>query len=156
MAFDIFLSLAGIKGESRDSAFQGTTELQSINWGFSLSGSISQGFGKPDSDEIVVSKFVDSTSPLLIKALNSAAPIGTGKISFRKAGSAATSNIFLVVDLVDVVVRRVTVQSMGGDELPSEQVSLEFREGTWTYRVQNADGSYSDASSFTWKAAAMV
>ena len=156
MASDIFLNLAGIKGESRDSAFLGTTELHSVNWGFSLSGSISQGFGKPDSDEIVVSKYVDSTSPLLMKALDSAAPIGTGKISFRKAGAIATPNVFLVVDLVDVVVRRVTAQSMGADELPSEQVSLDFRQGTWTYRRQNADGSYSVVSSFTWTAAAMV
>jgi type VI secretion system secreted protein Hcp len=146
---DIFLTLAGIKGETTDATFRGATELYSVNWGSDLP-EISPGkFGPAQLDQIVVSKAVDSTSPLLLQALNGATPITSGRISFRKPGELKAA-AFLVIDLVDVVVRRIVAESSGPEGRPSEQVSLEFRGATWTYSRQNADGSYSVVSSFTW------
>jgi type VI protein secretion system component Hcp len=147
---DIFLTLAGIKGETTDATFRGATELYSANWGSDLP-EISPGkFGPAQLDQIVVSKAVDSTSPLLLQALNGPTPpITSGKISFRQAGEAGP---FLVIDLVDVVVRRIVAESSGPAGRPSEQVSLEFRGATWSYNRRNADGSYSVVSSFKWAA----
>jgi type VI secretion system secreted protein Hcp len=148
---DIFLTLAGIKGETTDATFRGATELYSVNWSFDLP-EISPGkFGPAQLDKIVVSKAVDSTSPLLLQALNGPTPIPSGRISFRKPGE-LTAPPFLVIDLVDAVVRRIVAESSGPVGLPSEQVSLGFREATWSYSRRNADGSYSVVSSFKWVA----
>jgi type VI protein secretion system component Hcp len=146
---DIFLTLAGIKGETTDATFRGATELYSANWGSDLPETSPGKFGPAEVDQIVVSKAVDSTSPLLLQALNGPTPITTGKISFRQAGEAAP---FLVIDLVDVVVRRIAAESSGPQGRPSERVSLEFRGATWSYNRRNADGSYSVVSSFKWAA----
>jgi type VI protein secretion system component Hcp len=147
---DMFLTLPGIKGESKDPAFAGTMELAWANWGMNLPGSSDGRLGPSQADEIVVSKPVDSTSPLLLKALNSP-PMTNGRISFRQPGpDPTTSPVFLIIDLVDVVVRRVVVQSTREDYRPIEEVSLEFREATWTYRRRNADGSDTVLSSFRW------
>jgi type VI secretion system secreted protein Hcp len=152
MAIDMFLTLAGIKGESSDKEFLGATELSSVNWGLNLPETSTGKFGPAELDELVVSKVVDTSSPRLMKALNDATPFTSGRISFRKAGAtdSTTSLVYFVIDLVDVVVRRVVAQSSAVEEVPREQVTLGFREATWAYRRKNADGSYTVVSSFTW------
>ncbi len=153
MAIDVFLNLAGITGETRDQAFKGATELRSATWGFTLPGTSMGQYGKPDPDEIVVLKAVDSTSPTLLQALNTTTPIKSGRISIRRAGTTtSTPNPFLIIDLADVVVRRITAETVSAEDVPAEQVTLEFRQATWTYRRQNPDGTWSTVSSFTYTA----
>jgi type VI secretion system secreted protein Hcp len=145
---DIFLWLPGIDGESTDAGFPSTIELYSANWGWDLPETSPDRFGPAQAHQIVVSKAVDSASPQLVLMLSVAKRIITGRINFRKPGELGAST-FIVIDLFDVVVRRISAESSGPVGLPSEQVSLGFSRGFWKFKRRNADGSYSDVR-FVW------
>jgi type VI secretion system secreted protein Hcp len=134
MATNMFLVLDGIPGESQDSQFLKSVEISSLSYGMSVPGSPTDPVGgKVSVDQIVVSKRVDLASLPLLQALAEARPVGTGRISIRRAGPVPPPPPFLVIDLRGVLVRGVEVQNNSGDEVPSERVTLAFESIVWTY-----------------------
>jgi type VI protein secretion system component Hcp len=149
---DIFLNLPNMKSDVKDPAFAGAIVLHTATWGMNLPMLSPGEFGPARVNEIVVSKSVDRTSPLLLQALNAKTSMSPGKISFRAYGDPLTANVFLVIDLEGVTVRQIVAQSDSGGDIPTEQLSLVFRVAMWTYRRRNADGSYTTLSQFRWEA----
>jgi type VI secretion system secreted protein Hcp len=144
MAYDIFLRLDTIPGESMDTTFRGQIELSSITSGLhhpAMVGSSSPSDAKPSADQVVVTKLVDSASVPLAKAVLTGARLANGRISFRRAGE--TRLVFLTMDVKYVVINDIQWVSSIGDELPGEQVTLAFGEIMWTYTRQNQDGTTS-------------
>jgi type VI secretion system secreted protein Hcp len=147
MAFDAFLRLDNIPGESLDSVHKGEIEIASLTYGGMQSGTE---MGKFRLDDITVTKPVDVASVRLLKASATGIPVATGRIVVRKAG--ATPLEFLQIDLTNVLVRQVTTRGTPGDEIPMEDVTLSPERITLSYRPQLSDGKLGTAVTVTYDA----
>jgi type VI secretion system secreted protein Hcp len=148
MAVDIFLRLDTIPGESIDRVFRGQIPLRSVASGLHTPVQLSgpeAGAGKAGPDRLVVTKWVDSSSVLLAKALTTGAELATGRISFRNP---ADLLVFLTMDFNHVFVSDIQSEISPGDERPGDQVTLTFGEIAWTYARKNPDGSTSQTQWF--------
>jgi type VI secretion system secreted protein Hcp len=145
MAFDAFLKVDGIKGESQDDKHKGEIQLISYKFGADQPASSKVGggggVGKVNMRDLAVKKEVDAASPLLYKACWTGKHIPSAVLSVRKAGGSQQD--YCIVTLKDLLVSSVenTGHANGGDNLPTEEVSLNFAEIKVEYKEQKADGS---------------
>jgi type VI secretion system secreted protein Hcp len=145
MAFDAFLKIDGIEGESPDSAHGKEIQLLSFSFGADQPASSSTGggagAGKVNMHDLSVLKHVDKASPKLLVACSTGQAIKSAVLTARKAGG--TQQDYMIVTLSDVIVSSVQAsgQANGADGLPSEQVSLNFSKINFEYKEQGADGS---------------
>ena len=90
MAFDIFLKIDGIKGESSDAQHREEIEPASFSWGVSQQGSTSvgggAGAGKASFQDLHVVMNVSRASPQLFLACAEGRHIKTAVLTCRKAG----------------------------------------------------------------------
>jgi type VI secretion system secreted protein Hcp len=140
MATDMFLVLDGIPGESRDKQFLKSIDIGSVTYGMSASGSPTDPVsGKPSVNQIIVSKWVESASLPLLRTLAETRRLETGRILIRRVGE--SPSLLLEINLRGVRVRGVEVENRGGDERPSERVTLAFEHIMWTYTPLTATGT---------------
>ena len=128
MAFDAFLKIDGIEGESNDSKHKGEIEVLSFAWNVSHPASSSSGrsgSGKAKLTDFQVMKVLDKASPLLFEACCSGDHISEALFTARKAGESKFE--FLKIKMSDVIITSVSPggSSAAGD-LPMESVSLSF------------------------------
>ena len=150
MAFDVFLSIPGIPGESRDASFPGTIVTPYYNWALENMPSRTGGgtggtAGKTAFEPLTIQKNVDAASPLLMRALAAGQEIPAMTLVLRKsAGNGAAPPAFLVYEFETVLVS--TIQDGGstsGDAAPTESVTFVFGIYDLRYRTTNPDGSQS-------------
>ena len=117
MAVDYFLKIDGIDGESPDSKHAGDIDLESFSWGATQTGAHSFGGGGGEGEHIKKAVLV-----------------------CRKAGKEQQE--FLKVTMSDLLVSSFqTGGSAHGDEVPVDQVSLNFSKIEWEYKEQKSDGT---------------
>jgi len=170
MAFDSFLKIDGIKGESQDAKHKGEIDILSFSFGASQTGPQATGggggAGKVQIHDIHFTKKVDSSSPLLFLNCASGAHLKEANLVVRKAGG--TQLEFLKVKLTDVLISSVKPHGQGeqneerfhpgvghgqgqqalaagavkswGDEVPYEDLSLNFAKIEYSYQPQGSDG----------------
>src|SRR5262245_18522826 len=129
MAFDAFLMLDGVKGESVDAQHKGEIDVRSFSWGVSQSGTghagAGSGAGKADFQDLQIVKSVDKSTPLLKLACASGKHITKGRLTVRKAGENPLE--YLIIDLENILVSSYTLSGVSGtSEIPGEQVTLNF------------------------------
>jgi type VI secretion system secreted protein Hcp len=171
MAFDSFLKLDGIKGESADAKHKGEVDILSFSFGASQTGTSATGggggAGKVQIHDIHFTKKVDASSPLLFLNCASGAHIKEATLVVRKAGGKQLE--FLKIKLTDVLISSVKPHGQGeqnehvghtagqgamrattleagavrswGDEVPIEDLSLNFAKIEYSYQPQGADGA---------------
>jgi type VI secretion system secreted protein Hcp len=145
MAFDAFLKVDGIEGESPDSKHSKEIQLLSFSFGADQPASSSSGggagTGKVNMHDLSVLKQVDKASPKLLVACATGQHIASAVLTARKAGG--DQQDYMTVTLSDVVISSVQAsgQAAGGDGAPSEQVSLNFTKINFEYKEQGKDGS---------------
>jgi type VI secretion system secreted protein Hcp len=134
-AFDAFLKIEGIEGESQDNKHKNEIDVLSFHWG------ITRGTrGKAKIEDFQVVKSVDAASPLLFDAVCSGQEIKEAFFTLRKAGDKPLD--FYKIHFEEVLISSVTpAGSAGGDNLPLEQVTLDFRSAEIEYTIQKPDGS---------------
>jgi type VI secretion system secreted protein Hcp len=145
-----------IKGESLAEGHKGTDgwiEIGSVQWGVGRAISTTVGAASkreasaPSVSEIVVTKLMDSTSPLLAQE----ALIGkavTATIDLVETGEKL--NTYLTLELTNTMISSYSVSS--GGSRPSESLSLNFTKIVFTYQGYN-DQHVADAAlkkSFTY------
>ncbi len=171
MAFDAFLKLDGIKGESADAKHKGEIDIMSFSFGASQTGTHGTGggggAGKVQIHDIHFAKRVDASSPLLFLNCANGTHIKEANLVVRKAGGQQLE--YLKVKLTDVLVSSVkphgqaeqneTYRDMAGnlaggnrrdttpgaihsygDEIPVEDLTLNFSKIEYSYQPQGADG----------------
>lgn len=149
MAFDAFLKLPNVKGESTDKTHSGEIEIYSFSWGASNpvhigSGTGGMGAGKVSISSFNVMKKSDSTSPLLFKACCTGSHYDTATVTLRKAGGSAALE-YLTYLFTEVFVESIQWSgSSGGDDTPTESLSLAFGKVEITYKTQDAKGGAKD------------
>ena len=151
MAFDAFLQIDGIDGESKDAAHENWIEIAAYSFGVSMAGSGvgttgRHSKGRADFAEFSISKPIDLASPTLAIACAKADNLGTVILSACRAGGDKLE--FLNVELTDAIL--TSVQQSGSGELPTEDLSFGYSTITWTYTQQDETGAAVGEASAGW------
>ncbi|RZA30702.1 MAG: type VI secretion system tube protein Hcp [Proteobacteria bacterium] len=142
MAQDIFLKIAGIDGESQDSAHKNEIDVSSWTWQVLQESNMQQGSGggsgKATVKDLSFVHDVDRASPNLMKYCLTGKHIPEAKLTVRKAGG--TPLEYLKLTMTDVVITNVQPAGSSKDEIIKEQVSMSFAKVKQEYTVQNQQG----------------
>ena len=155
MAVDMFLKIDDIDGESLDKKHEKSIDVLAWSWGMSQSGSThigtGGGSGKVNVQDISFTKYLDKSTPNLIKLCCSGKHIKQAKMTIRKAGGAPLE--YLVITLKDAIVSSVSSGGSGGEDRLTENVTLNFGSFELEYKAQNKDGSAGAGASAKWNIA---
>ncbi len=139
MAFDCFLKIEGVPGESTDDKHKDWIELLSYSHGVSQtgSGSVSSAGGRSaercDHDDFSIVKTMDKASPKLSLFCCNGTHIGSIKMELCRA--TGDKQRYMEYDLSDVIVSSVRPggSAQGGEALPLEEVSFNYGKIAWVY-----------------------
>jgi type VI secretion system secreted protein Hcp len=139
MSIDMYMNLAPIKGESTDPGHVGWVDVLAFSWGESEVISQPAGggvqMGKPNIQDLTITKYVDKASvPLLLAGIKNQPPI-LGATLVARQNNAATPYIFLTYTLSNVFVTSVSQGGSGGEDKFTENVSFAFQKIQWAYRA---------------------
>ncbi len=148
MAFDAFIKLDDIKGESIDDKHKGEIDVLSWSWGVSQTGASGggggSGAGKANVHDLTFTKPLDKSSPLLFQMCCSGKPIKTALLVCRKAGGTAPVE-YVKITMNQAIITSVTPGGDKGSDFITETVTLNFASMNYEYVPQKGDGS-GDAS----------
>lgn len=148
MAFDAFLSVDGIPGESSDDAHTDWIEVLSFSMGISQTASASASSGggasaeRADFQNFSIVKALDKASPKIAVACADGTHIS--EIIFELCRAGGDKLKYMEIKLTDCIISswQPGGSSQGGETLPMEEVSINYGKIEWTYTQQKrADGS---------------
>jgi type VI secretion system secreted protein Hcp len=144
-AFDYFLQIDGIAGESANAKHKGAIDVLSWSWGESNTGTHASGggggAGKVVFQDLHVTTPVSKASPALFLACATGQHFKQAKLSAQRGGG-KTPGDFLVWTFSDVLVTGYqTAGTETADSPPLDSVSLNFSKAQISYKAQKADGS---------------
>jgi type VI secretion system secreted protein Hcp len=150
---DMFLTLEPIKGESKDATYKEKIDVLAWGWGVSNSGSASVGgglgAGKVNVQDISLTKYLDASTPDLLKSCCSGKHFDEAKLIVRKAGDKPLE--YLIITMSNVIVTSVTTGGSGGEDRLTENVSLNFAKVAVKYTVQDQKSGAAGATpSMCW------
>src|ERR1043166_6030974 len=159
MAVDMFLGLGKeIKGESQDSKHKGTIDVLAWSWGLSQSGTFhgggGGGAGKANFQDLSITKYVDSASPVLMLYCANGDHFKTADLLVRKAGKNPLE--YIKIHMEPVLITSVSTGGSGGEDRLTENVTLNFGKVKLEYVEQKGDGSGEPAKEFVWDIAGNV
>lgn len=155
MAYDVYLDLDGIEGEATAKGFEKKIGIFSMSWGASAATTVGATKGGISASKVSVSSFnmmkqLDSSSVPLFQACCKGEHITTATITFRKQTGDSQEG-FLIYTLTDVMVESIqTSGSSGGDDTPTESLSLAFAKMEVEYKKQGKDGKLTAAGQAAW------
>lgn len=142
MAQDIFLKIAGIDGESQDSAHKNEIEVSNWSWQVLQESNMHQGSGggsgKATVRDLNFVHNLDRSSPNLMKYCLTGKHIAEAKLTVRKAGGSPLE--YLKITMTDVLITNVQPAGSATDEVIKEMVSMSFGKVKQEYTVQNQQG----------------
>lgn len=148
MAFDAFLKIDGIPGESTDDKHKDWIEVLSFSHGVSqrASGSASTGGGasseRADFSDFSIVKALDKASPKIFEATSTGKHIATVTVELCRAGGDKVKYMEYKLSNCIVSSYRPGGSSQGGETLPLEEVSFNYGKIELSYTQQKrADGS---------------
>jgi type VI secretion system secreted protein Hcp len=155
MAFDAFLKIDGVDGESTRKGFEKQTEILSFNIAANNpttigSASGGAGGGKATMSSFSVSKKADKASPLLLQACLEGTHYAKASVTLNKAAGKSAVD-FIKYEFEKVYVDNVQQSgASGGDDSANEVVSFVFGKFTMTYTPQNPDGTKGSPMVASW------
>jgi type VI secretion system secreted protein Hcp len=151
-AFDYFLKIDGIGGESTDAQHKGEIDLDSWSWGetqpHSASSGSGGGAGKVTMSDLSVTAKLSNASPKLFLACAEGSHIKAAWLTARRAAGKA-SDYFLKWTFSDLLVSSYQAAA-AADEAPIDQVSFNFAKIEVEYKEQRADGSFGAGFKAGW------
>jgi type VI secretion system secreted protein Hcp len=157
MAFDCFLKIDGIDGESTDSKHASWIEVLSFSHGMSQPVSAVQSTAggaaaaRVNMQDFVVAKHIDIASPKLAEACCTGKHFGSVLVELCRAGGDKLK--YMEYKLTNSIISSVTVGGApgGAEDVPVEQVSFNFGKLEWKYTQQKrADGGGGGNASAGW------
>jgi type VI secretion system secreted protein Hcp len=145
MAFDAFLKIDGIDGESTRKGFEKQIPILSFSWGGTNPSTIGVtgggGGGKGTLSSLNVMKKSDSSSPKFFQKCMEGEHIKKAALTLLKAGGKEAVD-FVKYELENVFIDSVQYSgAQGGDDAPMESISVAFGKVTYTYTPQKPDGT---------------
>ncbi|HTO88045.1 MAG TPA: type VI secretion system tube protein Hcp [Thermoanaerobaculia bacterium] len=168
MAFDSFLKLDNIEGESMDSKHKNEIEVLSFGIAATAPGDKEHGpvgVTNPASQDtgggggstvsqhgdLMVTKVVDKSTPKLFEACAAGIHIPKAVLTFRKAGK--DQQDFFVRTFSDVFISSIQY-GQGADKfgtnLPVEQVQFNYGKAEIEYKEQKSDGTLGGSTKAGW------
>lgn len=139
-AVDMFVKLDGVDGESLDNNHQGWIDIISLDEGLSVDAKVRPGGTAPAVfEDIVFSKLLDSTSPVLRQSLAAGTSIPSAIIELTKTCGETPVTIFRI-ELSDVVLTSIRLKTSVATD-PLEDVAMRFRQIKWIYTPVASDCS---------------
>jgi type VI secretion system secreted protein Hcp len=156
MAFDAFIQLDGIKGESNDDKHKAWIEVLSYGFGASQpqSGTSSSagnlGSARVNISGISFTKHLDISSPKLFEYCCTGQTIPKVTLQLNRAGGDKAKYMDYI--MTDVIITAVGKggDSAGGDDVPVESVSLAFGKIEMTYTKIDINGKAAGNASAGW------
>jgi type VI secretion system secreted protein Hcp len=135
MAYDAFLEIETIDGESTDKTHKGEIDIQSFSWGLASAGASSGGgsTGKVAVQDFHFTMPMSKASPKLMLACATGKHIREATLTCRKAGG--TQVEFLKIKLSDVLVSSYQTGGDTSEDFPTDQLSLNFVKIDFLYTV---------------------
>jgi type VI secretion system secreted protein Hcp len=154
MAFDIFLKIDGIKGESSDAQHREEIELESFSWGATQQGSTSTGGSGGGAGKVAFQDFhvvmkLSQASPQLFLACAQGRHLKTAVLTCRRGGGRDRLE-FLRQTLSDVLVASYQTNGQSDDGVPVDQVTFKYAQVKVEYWPQKADGSLGEPVKAGW------
>jgi type VI secretion system secreted protein Hcp len=147
MAFDAFLKIEGIDGESQDKTHPGEIEIDSFSWGVTNTGAFGSGggggTGKAVAQDFHFSAPISKASPNLMLACAAGKHIPSATLTCRNGGFE-----FQKVRLSDVLVSSYETTGQIEDKKPEDQFSLNFTKIDFLYTVQRTGETVETAFDF--------
>ncbi|MGZ4257576.1 MAG: Hcp family type VI secretion system effector [Gaiellaceae bacterium] len=138
MAFDAFLKIEGIEGESTDKTHPGEIEIQSFSWGVENTGSAGSGggggAGKATPQDFHFTSATSKASPNLMLACCTGRHFQKATLTCRKAGGGGQVE-FVKIRLEDCLVSSYDIGGSADDGPPTDQFSLNFVKIDFAYTV---------------------
>jgi type VI secretion system secreted protein Hcp len=159
MAFDAFLKIDTIDGDSQDKSHPKEIQIDSFSFGVTQFTSVGSatggaGAGKASLQDIHFSSPMNVASPKLFQACVSGQHFQKVVLSCRKAGGEQTSSDFLKITLTDVLISGYATGSNeldngfsarpGDSDVPTDQFSINFHKISMLFTspgVTNPDGT---------------
>jgi type VI secretion system secreted protein Hcp len=146
MAYDCFLKIDGIKGDSTDDKHKDWIEVTSFSHRISqaVGGAMSaQGVhtgGRADHLDFSLTKRLDSASPILAQHVCTGKHIPMMKFELCRAMGDKTT--FMVYTLKDSIISSVSPRGSGSSEdpIPVEEISIRYGEINWEYTPTDPTG----------------
>ena len=143
MAFDAFLKIEGIEGESTDKTHPNEIEIDSFSWGV-VNTTQPGGSGNPVAQDFHFTAPLSKASPNLMLACAVGAHIQSAVLTCRKG-----SFEFEKMRLSDVLVSSYQMGGAGHDgDRPEDQFSLSFVKIDFLYTVQKTGETVETAFDF--------
>lgn len=157
MAVDMFLKITAqsgeVKGESVDSKHKDEIDVLAWNWGMSQHGSTHTatggGSGKVSVQDISFTKYVDKSTPTLMKICCNGTHIKEAVLVVRKAGGKDPVE-YVKLKMKDCIVTSITSGGSGGADRVTENISLNFAQFTYEYTPQDEKGAKGAAIPMGW------
>ena len=152
MASSVFLKLDGIEGDALEEDHAKEIEVLSWGWGLNQSGTQEvagrRTSGTVSGQDLSISKFMDKSSPVLVKHCCNGQGIKEGTLTVQTSGGEDEKVNALVIKFEDLVITSFSPSGSGtgGGEIPMEQVTMTCKRFTYKYTGQKAD-SHADAES---------
>ena len=148
MAVDMFIKIDDIKGESIDKTHKGEIQVLAWSWGMTQSGSThigggGGGSGKVNVQDISFTKYIDSSTPILMQHCCTGKHFKLATLIVRKAGEQPLE--YLKLHLKDLILTSVSTGGSGGEDKLTENITLNFADFKLEYIPQKPDGSGSPA-----------
>jgi type VI secretion system secreted protein Hcp len=147
MAYDAFLKIEGIPGESQDDKHKDWIEI--LDWKHEMtqpsSATASSAGGgtteRVDHGDVEITKHIDKASPKIWEALSKGTHIPSVVIEFCRAGGDKLKYLEIKMDQV-IISNARPGGSKHDDAFPTETVSFNYGKIKWTYTQQKrADGT---------------
>lgn len=156
MAVDMFIKIKDVKGESQDDKHKDEIDVLAWSWGMSNSGSThmggGSGAGKVNVQDLSFTKYIDKSSPDLMKACCNGKHFGDAVLVCRKAGEKPVE--YLTITMTDLIITSVSTGGSGGEDRLTENVTLNFGEVKVKYIEQTAKGGEGAKPEMGWDIAA--
>ncbi len=155
MAIDVYLRIDGIKGESADDRHKDWIECKTVRWEMSQpkSATASTGGGhtaeRSEHGDIVISKFADLSTPLLLQTCSMGKTIPTATIEFMRADAMGERIKYFEIQLDNVLISDV-LPSLAEGEFLGEYVGLKYSRIRWKYTQQKIGGGSGGNTAGGW------
>lgn len=150
-AFETFLKVDGVAGESVDVKHRGEIVVETWSWHETAPPAAptggGTGAGRVSMADLAFTTRVSKASPPLLLACATGRRLRTAVLIVRRAGGARLD--FLTISLAEVTVTGFDTVT-GPDDGVVDSVSLGFVQIRYAYREQKADGSLGAATEVGW------
>ena len=136
----IYMRIPGFTGEVLQDGFEGAFELFSFSWGESNVGTTASGVGagRAQHSGFTVTKRTDKGSPSLMLACAKGELLPAVQVVLLQSSRDRLTQYLRYV-LNNVIITSYSVGA-GGDEIPTESLSLNFTKIEYDQTVQDPDG----------------